>query len=268
MAMTTPTEQKRGRAVVILAVICVVLLALLAAAAVLIIQQFTHNNPSSTPAPSHSAASSPTPGTGADPDQAAKDRLAAKKMLALPASAANPQPLGDDPKAPLKIPAAATKPEDGGAPVPTGFPHTPEGALGQLAVLEEAALTGADLQRVHEVYRWAAMPGAVDEKQWNPAVAIQSMQAHSDGASIDSRYQVPSGQIKGTVGNDFVVACVLGEADIVAQRTVQFGFGDCQRMQWSQGRWRLGPGTQPATAPSAWPGSADAIRAGWRALER
>jgi hypothetical protein len=81
-------------------------------------------------------------------------------------------------------------------------------------------------------------------------------------------YRVVQGQIKGTVGPDFVVACVLGEATVSAATVGRGGAGDCQRMVWSDERWWIGPGAQPAPAPSAWPGSADAIRAGWRVVNR
>jgi hypothetical protein len=62
------------------------------------------------------------------------------------------------------------------------------------------------------------------------------------------------------------VACVLGEWQVTYRDTSRAGAGDCQRLVWTDGRWWIGDGDQAAYAPSAWPGSADAVRAGWRAL--
>ena len=120
------------------------------------------------------------------------------------------------------------------------------------------------------MYGWAALPQAVPYDAWTPTVAVTSAltgAALPDGAlQVSSSFTPLAGQIKGSVGDDFVVACVLGEWQITYRSTTRAGAGDCQRMVWSGGRWRIGPGAQPAYAPSAWPGSADAVRAGWRVL--
>ena len=48
----------------------------------------------------------------------------------------------------------------------------------------------------------------------------------------------------------------------------QVAVADCQRMAWapSAGRWLVGPGVEPAPAPSIWPGTDAAIDAGWKDL--
>ena len=46
---------------------------------------------------------------------------------------------------------------------------------------------------------------------------------------------------------------------------VAYGVGDCQAMRWTAGgQWRISPGPAAAAAPSAWPGSQDAVNAGYR----
>lgn len=42
-------------------------------------------------------------------------------------------------------------------------------------------------------------------------------------------------------------------------------FGYCERMQWdpTSHRWLIAPGASPAPAPSTWPGTDVAQRAGW-----
>ncbi len=231
--------------------------------------------PGSGPATSSPTASAAVPASGSVPTDVAarQDALAAAPMLQLPASAAQPQPLVDETAGPpILIPAPTARVVPGGPPVPTGFPHTSQGALAQLVAIDEAALSTTDLDRVHEVYAWAAAPGAVPEAEWSPAYGVRTLIDHLGGRDEALRahavFQAAQAQIKGTVGPDFVVACVLGELTVTAASVAQAGVGDCQRMVWRDGRWWIGPGAQPAWAPSAWPGSADAVRAGWRELRR
>lgn len=230
----------------------------------------THKRTATSRTPGGSAApSSPAP-TIRRPAMslaARQDELAERPMLRLPPSAAKPQPLvAATAGPPIVIPAATNTSE----PVPSGFPKTPEGALGQLAAIDTAALAGLDREQARQVHAWAATSGAVTIKEWTPAVAVEaalSGAGQPDGApELTSIYTPLAGQIKGGVGDSFVVACVLGEWQVSYRSSSRAGIGDCQRMVWLDGRWRIGPGAQPAYAPSAWPGSANAVRAGWRPL--
>jgi hypothetical protein len=265
--MATQGQASRSRAVAILVFVAVVVVALAIGLAYLVSGGSRSTGPGASGAP----ASSPT-ATGVD-NTSAEDELANRPMLTLPISAAQPQPMVSDVAGPpIEVPASTSKIVPGGPPVATGFPHTPEGALGQLAAIDEAALSTTDLGRVHEVYAWAALSGAVDENQWSPHHGIATLIDHLGGTAkamqAHATFQVVEGQIKGTVGPNFVVVCVLGEMDVTAASSARAGVGDCQRMVWREGRWWIGPGSQPAYAPSAWPGSADAVRAGWRELKR
>ncbi len=73
-----------------------------------------------------------------------------------------------------------------------------------------------------------------------------------------------AGLVKGTDGPDWVLACVLLDVRADAVTHAEIGYGHCERMAWHDGRWMIAPGTPPATAPSVWPGSDLALKAGWR----
>ena len=77
------------------------------------------------------------------------------------------------------------------------------------------------------------------------------------------------GFIKGTVGDDFVVPCIdfIITATIAGGQPQQVAAADCQRMVWHEGRWMIGPGDEPAPAPSLWPGSQASFDAGYQWLE-
>ena len=209
--------------------------------------------------------------TAGSPDTAAQNALAARPMPHVPDAAANPQPLaGRDTNPPMTVPTP-TQRRDRSHLVATGFPHIPAGAVAQLAAIDEAALDGADPTHARAVYRWAGQPGAVALRDWNMYQGVSSLYAlHSSlgQASYTSTFQVAEGIDKGSVGPDFTVACVLGIWSVTANdSTTQLAGADCQRMVWTPAGWRIGPGAQPAESPGTWPGSADAVRVGWRALK-
>lgn len=277
--MARPSREGRWRASAALALVAVLALGLAAGLAWLTYGAVRGDGAS--PAASHARASGGTPppaptGPAAvtTPEQ---DALAAAPMPRLPRTAARPQPLvaevaGPPIVVPAPVPVPAGQRASAGGWVPAHTPRTPEGALAQLVAIDEAALSTTDLGRIHEIYAAAATPGAVAETEWSPAHGIRTLVDRLGGRERARRarvgFQVVQGQIKGSVGGDFVVACVLGQLDVSAVTTARAGVGDCQRMVWRDGRWWIGPGRQPAFPPSAWPGSADAVRSGWRELER
>jgi hypothetical protein len=220
------------------------------------------------PLPTSTSSTAPARAQAQDPNALrwSEDALAAKPMLQLLPSAAQPQPLvAAAAGPPIRLPAATVHTEL----VLTGFPRTAEGAVAQLAAVDEAALKNLSRAQLQLVYAWAVIPGGFSLDDWNMSVGVN---AGLRGAGLtDSTpelqvsYTVTQAQVKGTLdGGDFVVACVLGEIDGNYRNSARAGVGDCQRMVWGAGRWRIGPGLQPAYAPSAWPGSSDSVRAGWR----
>jgi hypothetical protein len=264
---------RQGRASVrswfLLAIIAAVTAGLLAGLAYALVATFRGrpgDSPTITPSAARPGAPSKSAAQSAGSERARQDALVAAAMPQLPASAANPQPLATSTPPPaiaLPRPTVTT-------PSPSGFPRTAEGALAQLAAIDASALNGLSPGVAGAVHRSAALPGAVPLDRWTPMVGIRSAlraAGEPDGSQeITSTFTPLAGRIKGTIGDDFVVACVLGEWQVTYQSTTRAGAADCQRMVWSDGRWWIGPGAQPAFPPTAWPGSEDAVRTGWRPL--
>lgn len=223
--------------------------------------------------------SSSTTGSGAGSSgQSAQDQLANKSLPEAPLEAAQAGSLSSGQTETLRIPASAGV---GPAAVATGFPHTPEGALAQLAAIDQAALSSASVRVAQEVIgQWAA-PGGPTTESWSGVKAVaallESAGMSADGSgSITIGVEPKMGFIKGTVGEDFVVPCI----DLVITATTttgqpqQVAAADCQRMVWQDdpdnpagGRWVIGPGDEPAPAPSLWPGSQASFDAGYQWLE-
>ena len=198
-----------------------------------------------------------------------EDALAARPMPVVAESASRPAPVSDrDPGAPIVVPAATHL---GPAGVPTGFPQTPEGALAQLAAIDQTALQSGSMDGARVVITAWSLPGGPTTTSWS---GVQAMRTLLDAAGLSSGGSAQlavvltplMGQIKGTVGPDFVVPCVDFELDVTLQQTARGAVADCQRMAWETDRWLIGPGAEPATPPSVWPGTDMAIDVGYRDL--
>ena len=186
-------------------------------------------------------------------------------------SFARPGPVSTtDPGPPIVLPSAT---EVGPAGVPTGFPHTPEGAMAQLAAIDQIALQSRSMSGVREVIAAWAMPGGPTTTSWSGVRAMSTLldaTGQSGGGSPQLVVVLTPlmGMIKGSVGPDFVVPCVDFEMDVTLQQTARGAVADCQRMVWHSGRWMIGPGEEPVTPPSVWPGTDVAIGVGYRELRR
>lgn len=193
-----------------------------------------------------------------------RDAVAAAPMLEVgPGDLKPAAPALAEPKQITIDPPSSTGPAD----VPTGFPHSPEGAIGQLAAIESAALGPMSLAYARDIHRGWAMDGAKFD-QWEIAQSIQSFHASAgtvDGDGAVTLTAIPVGaQIKGIDGPDWVLACVQLDVTVTVVEETRFGYGHCNRMQWADGRWMIAAGTPPAQAPSTWPGSQRSLDAGWR----
>jgi hypothetical protein len=200
----------------------------------------------------------------------ARDALAARAMPDTGTGMSNGRPdlSTRDPGAPIVLPPGRSV---GAWGVQTGFPQTPEGAMAQLAAIDVAALGSASLAGVRAVIRDWAAPGGPTPRSWSGVKAmaslLESIGVTADGtARLNVRAIAQMGLIKGTVGDDFVVACVDFTIDISFGGTSRTAAADCQRMLWLDGRWVIGPGAEPAQAPQAWPGTDAALDAGYRDL--
>jgi hypothetical protein len=208
-------------------------------------------------------------GTGPRSIAETQDVLAARPMPAVPESASHPALVSDrDPGPPIVLPPVSVT---GPAGVPTGFPRTPEGAMAQLAAIDQTALQSGSLSGARDVIADWAMPGGPTTITWSGVRAMSTL-LNATGLSSGGSPQLAAvltprmGQIKGSVGPDFVVPCVDFELDVTLQQTARGATADCQRMVWHRDRWMIGPGDEPALPPSVWPGTDLAIDVGYRDL--
>lgn len=184
-------------------------------------------------------------------------------------------PTGYRPAAPDTTPAEVivVPPATAAGPVgvPTGFPRTPEGAVGQLAAIETTVLTAMDIRVANEVYVAWAEPGGVGGPDWELTRNVAAfLGSTGQDASLNPTVTVTAtpaaGMVKGVDGPDWVVACVLLEVRATVRAEAAIGYGHCEAMTWDTGeqRWMIAPGAPAARAPSTWPGTEQARLAGWR----
>ncbi len=213
------------------------------------------------------AAGSPLPDAGQVRGAAYRDQVAAQPMLQVPAAAASTPSVSTELAPTLLIPPADAA---GPAGVPSGFPHTPEGAVAQLAAIEVTVVEAMSIPTAHAVHDAWALPGGASASEWamtrNVQVFLTTLgdQGNAKDDSVLVAAIPAAGQVKGTDGPDWVLACVLLDVRAAVATTARIGYGHCERLTWHDGRWQIAPGTPPAKAPSTWPGSDLALQAGWR----
>jgi hypothetical protein len=198
----------------------------------------------------------------------AEDGLANRPMPSVGVDAAQPGPVSSRDPGEIAVPAAT---RTGPAGVPTGFPHTPQGALGQLAAIDKTAMQSGSLPDVRAVIASWAAPDGPTPTSWSGVAAMtelfNSAGLSGGGGSQLSLVVTPlMGLIKGTVGPDFVVPCVDFQFDATLQTTMHVADADCERMVWQDDRWIVGPGCEPAIPPSVWADTDIAITVGYEDL--
>jgi len=263
------------------AVLVVVVLFAVAAIAALALNGASTRSAASAPGPTGGparptpASPSPSPSTPADGgaswDTTAEDTVASTPMVTFSVEAAQPHTLSPRTAgAAIALPPATVRT---GA-VPQGFPHTPEGALAQLKALDETGMQGLDPAAFELAWQELASPGAPASaavglvRAARAARSTGGLDATGPVDGLTSTYQVDAGLIKGTADDgNFVVPCVLGELSVITTNSARrVGLGDCQGMRWVQGRWRISPTALPSAASCAWPGTEEAVTAGYRGV--
>lgn len=204
-------------------------------------------------------------------DLAAETALATRPMPQLPEAAAFPHALST-----RTPPALITLPPAGGrnGVLADQFPPTPEGALAQLAELTRVGLQGADPKAYELAYASIAAPGApeVDSTGMHRTLvdARRAGRLPMEGAltNLSMTFTPLAGLIKGTTdGGRYAVVCVIGEVDVTANGTpITSTGGDCQALWWNGRTWQIAPGAAAAAGPIAWPGSDEALDAGYLPL--
>ncbi len=203
-----------------------------------------------------------------DPQRARRDELAARPMRPASASDAQPSVMSTRDPGSILLPRSTTV---GPAGVPAGFAHTPAGAMAQLASIDKTALDAASLDGARSVIEHWAAPGGPTAATWSGVKALADFLSAAGLSAGKSPGLVLSatplmGMVKASDGPDWLVACVDFEVDATLARTARVAVADCQRMTWQAERWVIGPGAEPAPAPSTWPGTDAAIDAGYKEL--
>jgi hypothetical protein len=265
----------RRKLLLLLATTAAVILLLVTGLVLVVVDALDHaasGRRSAPSGPNHGAPSSARRGVDAgDPasNASASDQLASQPMVSVPESASHPSPISlTDPGPPILLPSAHGV---GPAGVPTGFPHTPEGAMAQLAAIDQTALSSGNLVSVRAVITGWALPGGPIAATWSGVRAMAHLFTAAGLSGGGASQLVVSatplmGLVKGNVGADFVVPCIDLELDVTLTMTARGAVADCQRMVWQDGRWWIGPGAEPAAAPSVWPDSELAVKVGYRDL--
>jgi len=214
------------------------------------------------------AAGAAGPRVLADMQRARREDLAARPMRPASAPEAQPSVLSTRDPGFILLPPSTTV---GPAGVPSGFAHTPAGALAQLAGIDKTALDSASLGGARIVIEGWAAPGGPTAATWSGVKALADFLSAAGlsggkppGLALSATPLM--GLVKASDGPDWVVVCVDFEVDATLARTARVAVADCQQMAWQQDRWLIGPGAEPAPAPSTWPGTDASIDAGYKEL--
>lgn len=286
-----PTEWSRARLVAALLLLLVIGLSLVGGMALGLWLHFRGPDATASGGASKAGTTASVKGPGGSDGgsgavQARRDALASAPMKAAPAGAAQPSPLSSRDPGAITV---ATSASSGAVGVPSEFPHTPEGAVAQLAAIDADVLTNASVDHARQVISGWAAAGGPTPQTWSGVQLItdflSGLQLPPAGAGSGLAVQATPmmGLVKATDGPDWTVVCVDTVMQVTLKGSGQLAVADCQRMVWassdgadgadgtdgtSGGRWVIGPGLEPAPAPSIWPGTDAAIDAGWKDLRR
>lgn len=204
-------------------------------------------------------------GPATDPvTSAVRDAAAAAGWPAVPTGPDASLPPAVPPQG-LSLPAPSVL--RGQAGVAAGFPPTGEGAVAQLAAIDELVLTTMQPQTAIDVFEAWAAPDAGDGPGWaltRHVTAFNAALARAGAGPASVQARPVAGLVRAVDGPDWVVACVLVDVRATVKTEARLGFGHCERLQWDQDRWVIAPGSPPTPPAVVTPGTAAAAHAGWR----
>jgi len=206
------------------------------------------------PSPHSSASALPTVAGSATPVGGVRD-----------AAAAAPLPATTSPAQEMALPRPSRLGGVGG--VASGFPHTGEGAVAQLADIDQTVLSTMRPEVARRTYQDWALPGGVGADDWILTVHVESFQdalAHAGLSSPVVTAAPSAGMVTASDGPDWVIACVLTDVRATLRAEARLGWGHCERMQWADGRWQIAPGVPPTQPDPVTPDTPAAQAAGWR----
>ena len=194
-----------------------------------------------------------------------RDEIAAAPLLPVSAAAATGGTPALGPLPTIDIPVVDQVGAEG---IPTGYPQTPEGAVGQLGEILVSVLGAMDLTHAQRVQQSWFQDPAGSAASWPVLGLIQSfLTAGRMPAGLEpgaSLTVVPAaGLVKGSDGDGWHVVCVLVEITYTFRDQARLAYGHCERMTWQEDRWVIGAGAHPVPGPSTWPGTELAVKAGW-----
>ncbi|WP_440900584.1 hypothetical protein [Actinosynnema sp.] len=268
MSTTTPQAWGRGKLLAILAAALGAGLALLTGMG-LFLWQVLADDPPERPVTQDTAPSPVELDEATLPQEgpARREQIADAQMLTVDDPRAYRQgQVAPTVAAPLAVPAPSST---GPVGVPTGYPQTPEGAVAQLAAIDVAVIGAMSVPRTHEIYRsWST--GDADPARWVMTENVTTFltAAGQSGPTKEAGLVVTAtpaaGQVKGSDGHDWVVACVLLELHARLVEEARAAYGHCEAMTWTGDRWVIDTTHPVSPAPSTWPGTELAAQAGWR----
>lgn len=148
---------------------------------------------------------------------------------------------------------------------------TPAHATAQLAAIWRTAWGTADTSYTQQVIDAWSLPsdtkvdiGAVRDME---RLANSMSKSSTTPDAIRVVWVPRMAQVKGTVGKNFVVTCVLGHLQVTHPRKTTFPAGTCQSMVYQKDRWVIDATHRTATPPFAWPLSATAYSQGWKKIQ-
>ena len=160
-----------------------------------------------------------------------RDQVAAAPMLRVDPTASRPGVPAIAQTRFVDVPSAT---REGPAGVPTGYPRTPAGALGQLAAIDTTVLTGMSIEHTRAVHAAWSLPGAPAVEAWvmtaNVAAFLAAAGPSPAGLPPVVVASPAAGQVKGTDGPDWVLACVLLRVDATIARSASIAYGHCERL--------------------------------------